>query len=204
MTSEIATAAEDHSTNSLTKIEPSQEEAVAPSPAHEAQPAPHETAKSTLRTTLKSSPRKNAQPLHNSGRNPDGTMRPGNSFRFKPGQSGNPKGRPKNVRYLSERLRAKMLRRCPGDPHGRTFADMMIDELASDAAHGHPRAVRQVFDRLEGPTKRVIDEDGSNNRSNSTEVWTRLASQLMAECDHSPEAKRLIIKALEKMSLQEE
>jgi hypothetical protein len=73
----------------------------------------------------------------------------GVAFRWKPGQSGNPGGRPRTVR-LSEAYRAKLASPVPGDPLGRTVAEAIADKLAQQALKGDIRAAEELADRVEG------------------------------------------------------
>jgi len=75
----------------------------------------------------------------------------GEPFRFKPGQSGNPGGRPRSAR-LSEAYRAKLESDVPGDAMGRTFAEAIADVLAQRAMKGDIRAAEELATgRKEGP-----------------------------------------------------
>jgi len=73
----------------------------------------------------------------------------GEAHRFKPGQSGNPGGRPRTAK-LSEASRAKLAAPVPGDPEGRTFAEAIVDSLARSALKGDIRAAQELADRAEG------------------------------------------------------
>jgi hypothetical protein len=73
----------------------------------------------------------------------------GQAFRFKPGQSGNPGGRPRTAK-LSEACRAKLASPIPGDPESRSFADVIADKLALQALKGDIRAAQELADRAEG------------------------------------------------------
>src|SRR5215467_4565795 len=73
----------------------------------------------------------------------------GDAFRFKPGQSGNPGGRPRTAK-LSEASRAKLASVIPGDPEGRTYAEGIADKLALLAIKGDIRAAQELADRAEG------------------------------------------------------
>lgn len=60
------------------------------------------------------------------------TFEKGNEWRWKPGQSGNPKGRPKNISTIvTDRL--KTLR-----ADGRCLADDLVDDLLRDAQSDEP------------------------------------------------------------------
>ena len=73
----------------------------------------------------------------------------GEAHRFKPGQSGNPGGRPRTAK-LSEACRAKLASPIPGDPEGRSFADVIADKFALQALKGDIRAAQELADRAEG------------------------------------------------------
>jgi hypothetical protein len=67
---------------------------------------------------------------------------------WKPGQSGNPGGRPKKV--LDPILRAFMERKVPKDKHGRTYAQKFIEEIVARALTKSDVLAREVFARLDG------------------------------------------------------
>jgi len=68
--------------------------------------------------------------------------------RFKPGQSGNPRGRPPAEMCLTALLRQALAER---DRDGkRTKARAVIDALISVACEGKTAAIQQVFDRIDG------------------------------------------------------
>ena len=73
----------------------------------------------------------------------------GAAFRWKPGQSGNPGGRPRTAK-LSEACRAKLASIVPGDPEGRTVAEAIADDWAQRALKGDIRAAVELADRAEG------------------------------------------------------
>jgi hypothetical protein len=73
----------------------------------------------------------------------------GQAFRFKPGQSGNPGGRPRTAK-LSEACRAKLASPIPGDPESRSYAEAIADKLALQALKGDIRAAQELADRAEG------------------------------------------------------
>ncbi|MBA3806388.1 MAG: hypothetical protein H0X14_11840 [Acidobacteria bacterium] len=74
---------------------------------------------------------------------------------FRPGQSGNPSGRPKNV--LSKALRKK-LEEVESDAEGaRSNADMIADKLVEVALGGNLEAIKIVLDRMEGRARQSIN-----------------------------------------------
>jgi hypothetical protein len=76
---------------------------------------------------------------------------------FKPGHSGNPKGRPPG-KSLTARLR-KILDR---EVSGRKIADLLMEEMAKSALKGDFRFMQEIFNRIDGkvPDKVVGDDDG--------------------------------------------
>jgi hypothetical protein len=74
---------------------------------------------------------------------------------WKPGQSGNPRGRPK-TRTLSEELRARLKEQYPGRSDA-TYGRMVAHKLVDLAIDGEIAAIREVFDRTEGKPKQVVD-----------------------------------------------
>lgn len=70
---------------------------------------------------------------------------------WKPGQSGNPAGRPPNTRYISEILREKLLEKTSeGKTHAELIAEALI-ELSKDAKmRGFVPAIKELLDRIEG------------------------------------------------------
>ena len=81
--------------------------------------------------------------------------------KFKPGQSGNPKGRPKGARSLSTILR-EMLEEpieivVDGKKERREFREVIIRKLLKKANDGDMRAIQEIFDRVEGKAQQKID-----------------------------------------------
>jgi hypothetical protein len=75
-----------------------------------------------------------------------GKGRPPRHSRFKPGQSGNPKGRPKGARNFSSRVLAAMNEKVPVTERGRrrqiTKFDAALTQLSNKAASGDLRAMK--------------------------------------------------------------
>lgn len=61
-----------------------------------------------------------------------GPGRPPLGTRWKPGQSGNPKGRPKAI-TLSEAYRKELAKVDPSDPQGRTYAEVLAEQMVIKA-----------------------------------------------------------------------
>jgi len=99
-------------------------------------------AKRQARTESKSPP-------ENRRKTAEANLARGQTFRFKPGQSGNPGGRPRTAK-LSEACRAKLASPIPGDPESRSYAEAIADKLALLALRGDIRAAQELADRAEG------------------------------------------------------
>jgi hypothetical protein len=80
--------------------------------------------------------------------------------RFKPGQSGNPGGRPKET--LSAAYRELMKQKFPGDPEGRTWAQMIALSTAQQATGKKAKyqAAAEIADRTEGRPAQSVKLSG--------------------------------------------
>lgn len=87
------------------------------------------------------------------GQNP---VRGSEATRWKPGQSGNPGGRPKTA-PLSQACREVLARPLPGDTAGRTYAEAIAEKLAEKALKGDIRAAQEIGDRAEGRPRQAIE-----------------------------------------------
>jgi hypothetical protein len=105
---------------------------------------------------------------------------------FKPGQSGNPAGRPKSI-TLSDALRLELAKVFPGDTQERTFAEVIAQRLVRSAAQGNILAAKEIADRTEGRPKQAVDIEMNVND------WREMARQHgVSEQDVLREAQRLI------------
>jgi hypothetical protein len=83
----------------------------------------------------------------------------GSRTRFRKGISGNPGGRPKS-RLLSEALRSRLAEVKPGDPAGRTYAEVVaanLIEIACAEGSAAVHAASEIADRLEGRSRQQIE-----------------------------------------------
>jgi hypothetical protein len=74
---------------------------------------------------------------------------------FKPGQSGNPNGRPKKLPELDQ-LMADVL----GEENGEVWAEKILKALRRKAAAGDIRAAEVLLNRGYGMPKQKIELDG--------------------------------------------
>lgn len=108
----------------------------------------------------------------NRRRTGEGAVRGGEAHRFKPGQSGNPRGRPKTG-ALTRAFRALLEQPIPGDRQKRTYAQAIAERLAELAVKGYLPAVRELGDRAEGRTvpcvqlTDLVDETPNTPRADS-------------------------------------
>jgi hypothetical protein len=106
----------------------------------------------------------------------------GRHRRWKKGQSGNPGGRPKS-RLVSEALRTQLAALKPGDPKGRTYAELIASNLieiasesdGSEAVH----AAGLIADRIEGRVKQQVEVTGL-----AAEISAKSDSELLFHLDH--------------------
>ena len=79
---------------------------------------------------------------------------PENLKPFKPGQCGNPNGRPKGRRSLSTILREMLSEEIEIDVNGKKtkkeLQDVIVNNLIQNAVKGDLRAIEQIFNRTEG------------------------------------------------------
>jgi hypothetical protein len=120
------------------------------------------------------------------GRDAQGRFTKDTPNTFKPGQSGNPAGRPKSI-TLSDALRLELAKVFPGDTQERTFAEVIAQRLVRSAATGNILAAKEIADRTEGKPKQVLDVDLS------VMDWREVAhAHGLNEQDVIREAQRLI------------
>jgi hypothetical protein len=77
--------------------------------------------------------------------------------RFKPGESGNPNGRPKGSISLVGILREK-LAECPEGTDKKTYAQLLIQRALNIALQGGDVSmIRDIFDRIDGKPTGSLD-----------------------------------------------
>ena len=82
---------------------------------------------------------------------------------FKPGQSGNPGGRPK-VAPHSNACRDILSKPVPADTENRTYAQVIAQTLADRAIGGDLHAAREIADRAEGRPRQSLEIENSELR----------------------------------------
>ncbi len=86
---------------------------------------------------------------------------------WKPGQSGNPKGRPPQSECLTSLLREEMEKPVPGGllrklylREGATWRDAVVRSLLLQTAKGNTTAIRELLERLDGNVMTPISGTG--------------------------------------------
>jgi len=105
--------------------------------------------------------------------------------RFPKGVSGNPSGRPKTA-LLSQAVRQKLGALVPDDPQGRTYAQVIADELVRAAMRGNPECFRALSDRTEGRPTQPVAVTTSESTLTNFDGWTRGELRRFAECGEWP------------------
>ena len=89
----------------------------------------------------------------------NGQFAKGNQLGFQRGKSGNPSGLPRGTVKLSIAYQKQLAQTVPGDPQGRTFAEVIAFQLCVAAAKGDVTAARELADRVEGKPRQALDVD---------------------------------------------
>jgi hypothetical protein len=127
-----------------------------------------------------------------------GKFKPGHGFGFKPGQSGNPAGRPK-CRTLSEAYRQRLAEEDPNDPLQRTFAEKIAEsqiDLAASQELGSTSAAKEIGDRTEGKPFQsiaVIDPDREAKRLYYEHLIEQVGIRWQEEAQETPTREQVII-----------
>ncbi len=72
--------------------------------------------------------------------------------RWKKGESGNPKGRPKKQDSLTSLLKEEIEKICPADREKRTWKELIVRATLQLAMKGNATALKEVWERLDGKT----------------------------------------------------
>lgn len=101
---------------------------------------------------------------------------------WKPGESGNPQGRPKKkpitqrYEFLLEQLAPAEVRKAYGLKEGATYGDVIAINMVNQAIQGEVPATKEITDRVEGKSYIVVQsntlianfDDGERNRIKET------------------------------------
>jgi hypothetical protein len=98
--------------------------------------------------------------------------------RWKPGQSGNPKGRPRND-SMTDLLRNLTNAPCLTDAEMRSYAELLARTLVHQGLKGNLGAIKEIFNRLVGRVPFVVERinsappDPPNEKTSPN--WTTLS-----------------------------
>ncbi len=102
-----------------------------------------------------------------------GYRRPPKAYQFKPGQSGNPKGRPKAkpslAGVLEEALAQRTTIRVQGRARKVTKLEAMTRKLADMAVQGDARVVKLLLDRIREAEERAAEEPTMQEEFDATD-----------------------------------
>ena len=128
----------------------------------------------------------------------NGDFAPGHPWRFQPGQSGNPKGRPrrKKVRPLSEVLQTRLAQPVPDAPE-TSYAEFLGDLILKSALDGNIRAINALFDRTEGRPRQPIGIQAPSLVD--SEEWIKLREAICGAIEPFPEVQAAVLKAIDEM-----
>lgn len=86
-----------------------------------------------------------AEHAQTTGASPISAVPPPAQYRWKPGESGNPKGRPKG-RNLTEAILARL----DQEHNGRPLVEILADRVIKEALSGKFPFAKELWDRIEG------------------------------------------------------
>ncbi len=124
-----------------------------------------------------------------------GYCRPPRATRFRPGQSGNPRGRPRKPKPIQELLATELRQRAPVRENGREQKvqklELVVKRLVHDAIHGNYQAVRLLIDLIKvteessdpGLADRTIGELNAEDR----EILARYFRPVDAAAESGPD-----------------
>jgi hypothetical protein len=125
-----------------------------------------------------------------------GGFAPGHPWRFQPGKSGNPKGRPprSNPNPISDVLRERLAQALP-DSRGRTYAEIIADKIIESAVFGSTRSINLLLDRVEGRPAQPAGTSAAD--SPGSQDWKGLIAVICAALEPFPEAQAAVTRAIE-------
>jgi len=100
-------------------------------------------------------------------------------YRFKPGQSGNPKGRKPNLPQIAPMLRELGNEIAPGST--KTIFELIMRNTLLKAVNGEPWAVQFVADRTEGKALDRVQVDMAVGEDLDTAAMRRMIAEMEKE-----------------------
>lgn len=90
---------------------------------------------------------------------------------WKPGQSGNPGGRPKKI--ITGMIEAELARVVPGDKERRTWLQLMVQAQIRQAIKGDVKSFAEITDRVEGKAMQALQMSGPNGSAIQVDAISR-------------------------------
>jgi hypothetical protein len=88
-----------------------------------------------------------------------GNCKPPKDKQFKPGRSGNPKGRGKGNVSLKKLLQQKLKEVARQDKEGRKYAELIVEATILQAMKGNGAALKMVWETIEGKITQPVEVD---------------------------------------------
>ncbi len=98
---------------------------------------------------------------------------------FRPGQSGNPGGRPRKGKF-AEILISMADELVPDDPKRRTWKRFLADQIFLQAAKGNVQAFAEIVNRVEGKAVQRVDSERNLLENDPKEKLRALIANLRA------------------------
>ncbi len=121
-------------------------------------------------------------PVGDDGEDKAGDRPPRRDTRFRPGQSGNPRGRPKRDRALSALVERALGEKVEAKENGRrrriTKLEATVKQLVNRAASGDQRATQFVFALLDGDQTRHAPPTAERPKEGDAMVVAELVRRL--------------------------
>jgi uncharacterized protein DUF5681 len=109
-----------------------------------------------------------------------GYGKPPKAHQFKPGQSGNPRGRPKGAKntdtIISDLLQKKLVLREGGGARKITIHEAIIRKFVENALNGNSKSATFILDRHESAQGRATET--AELDQNDREVWDAVVRRL--------------------------
>ncbi len=80
----------------------------------------------------------------------------GKATRWKPGQSGNPDGRPPKRECLTSLLKEEIEKVNPEDAEGRTWKELLVLATMQLALEGNRGALKEIWERMDGKVQQAV------------------------------------------------
>jgi len=80
----------------------------------------------------------------------------GKATRWKPGQSGNPDGRPPKRECLTSLLKEEIEKVNPEDTEGRTWKELLVLATMQLALKGNRGALKEIWERMDGKVQQAV------------------------------------------------